>query len=534
VNAAPIDTPRRTAPLSVVVGALGVFQNVLIPAIAIGVSGIGGTGRFALAVGMVVAAVVFGSAGGYLRWRRLTYTTGAQDIRVESGILSRAARSVPYERIQDVSLEAKLLPRLLGLVAVKFETGAGGGEDLALEYLTTAEGERLRRLVRERREEEQAAVSDNGETAAARQNDDEDEGAVLFALGPRRLLTFGLFEFSLAVFAVLAGALQYVDTVTSIDIWNVDLWRGWLSEQSSWLARLGPLAQVVGAVAGLGALALIGMTTGIARTFARDWGFTLTRGARGFRRLRGLFTRTDVVMPAHRVQALVIGTGLLRYRFGWHGLSFVSLAQDAGNASHVVAPFARMEEIARIVRSAGFHLPDGETRWQRASRRYLTDRIITDTAVLLLAAVPVAIFAPPGVALIPLGLAVLVAGANLYSWEFRRHALDASQIVSSHGLLSPTSQIATRLKLHSVEIAQGPLARWRGYATVHLGLAGGEFAIRGVPLDEARALRASVMETIAATDYSRLDTAARQVGDQTGVQALSDAQAGFASNFAAT
>ena len=34
---------------------------------------------------------------------------------------------MPYERIQDVSLEAKPLPRLLGLVAVKFETGAGTG-----------------------------------------------------------------------------------------------------------------------------------------------------------------------------------------------------------------------------------------------------------------------------------------------------------------------------------------------------------------------------------------------------------------------
>ena len=116
---------RRTAPLSVVTGTFAVLQNVIVPAIAIGISGIGGSGRFLLAVGMVVAAVVLGSVGGYLRWRRLTYTVGEADIRVESGILSRAARSVPYERIQDVSIEAKLVPRLLGLVAVKFETGGG-------------------------------------------------------------------------------------------------------------------------------------------------------------------------------------------------------------------------------------------------------------------------------------------------------------------------------------------------------------------------------------------------------------------------
>ncbi len=56
-------------------------------------------------------------------------------------------------------MEAKPLPRLFGLVSVKFETGAGGGEDLSLDYLTKAEGERLRQLVRERRDDEAAVVA---------------------------------------------------------------------------------------------------------------------------------------------------------------------------------------------------------------------------------------------------------------------------------------------------------------------------------------------------------------------------------------
>ncbi|OBV10613.1 PH domain-containing protein [Erythrobacter dokdonensis] len=515
---------RHTAPLSVAVGAIGAIRSAIFPAVAIIFSGIGGSGRFLIGIGVGVASIVIGTLVSYIGWRRLTYTIGAQDIRVESGILSRSARSVPYERIQDVSLEAKLLPRLLGLAAVKFETGAGGGEDLSLQYLTAAEGERLRRLVRARRDEERAADSVSDEPGSA--PEDADEGEVLFRLGPRRLLTFGLFEFSLAVFAVLGGILQYVDSLTNFEVWDFDLWRDLVETQGVDLVALDARLKVLGAVTGLFGLVLIGFGTGIVRTFARDWGFTLTRGPRGFRRLRGLFTRTDVVMPAHRVQALVIGTGLLRYRFGWHSLSFVSLAQDAGSASHVVAPFARMDEVAAIATSAGFHLPDARTHWQRASRRYLADRIIRDSAILLLAAIPAAIFAPPGVVLIPIGLAVLAAGVNLYSWEFRRHAVDDSQIFSSHGLLSPTSQTATRLKLHSVEIAQGPLARWRGYATVHLGLAGGEFAIRGVPLAEARALRAKVLATIAATDFSRLDQSAGQT--------LSDAQSGFSANFAAT
>ena len=59
------------------------------------------------------------------------------------------------------------------------------------------------------------------------------------------------------------------------------------------------------------------MVTGPVRTFLRDWDFRLDRTAKGFRRRRGLFTRTDVVMPAHRVQALRFTTGIMRRRFGW-------------------------------------------------------------------------------------------------------------------------------------------------------------------------------------------------------------------------
>jgi putative membrane protein len=515
---------RRTAPLGILIGALGSAQNAIFPAAAAGFSGGFGGGGLLIGLGVGLAVILIGSAFSYLGWRRTTYTTGETDIRVESGVLSRSARSVPYERIQDVSLEAKPLPRLLGLVAVKFETGAGGADDLALTYLTAAEGERLRQLVRERRDEEAAAsAADPSAPAAA----PEEQGEVLFRMGPGRLFTFGMFEFSLAVFAVLGGALQYVDNVTSIDVWDVDLWYGWLKEQGSTVATLGPIAQALGALAGLATLLAIGSATGVVRTALRDWGFTLTRSARGFRRQRGLLTRTDVVMPAHRVQGLVIGTGVVRYRFGWHSLAFVSLAQDDKEQSHVVAPFAKMAEIAPIVGAAGFRLPDAATPWHRASARHRTDKTVLDAAIFVIAAIPAAIFAPAGLFLIPLGMAVIAVGANLYAWEFRRHAIDARQVYASHGFLSPRQEIATRLKLHSVEIAQGPLARLRGYATVHLGLAGGSLAMRGVPLAEARGLRAQVLETITATDYSRLDAPQE-------AQALRSAQSGFSENLRAT
>lgn len=495
--------------MSVVIGALGSLQNGILPALAIAFSGVGGQGRYLLALSVGLAAALIGTALTYFGWRRLTYVVGEADIRVEQGIFSRTARSVPFERIQDVSLAEPLLARLFGLVAVKFETGAGGAEDISLTYLAAAEGERLRQLVRERRDEEGAISGNAASDAASAPNTPaqaarDAEGETLFVMGPTRLFTFGLFEFSLAVFAVLFGVLQYADNFFGFSVWDADVWEAWLAEQGSWIARLGPSLQVASAIVGFIVLLVIGLLTGMLRTFARDWGFVLERTPRGFRRRRGLFTRTDVVMPVHRVQALEIGTGLVRYRFGWRSLRFVSLAQDSEGASHEVAPFAKIAQIDPIVRAAGFRLPDGDTAWQHASTAYRTDTAIKSALVFVVIAIALAVFAPLGWFFIPLGAALMAAALNLYAWNFRRHAIDNAQVFAVSGLFAPHSQIGKRLKLHSAEIAQGPIARARGYATLHLGLAGGELVIAGLPVARARQLRREVIETIAATDFAHI------------------------------
>jgi len=502
--------PRHTAPLSVVVGAVQSAQGAILPALFVAFSSRSSGIWIGVAAGLALAAI--GALFAYISWRRLTYTIQQQDIRVESGVLSRSARSVPYERIQDVSLEQGFIPRLFGLVAVKFETGSGGGEDLSLAFLKEAEGEKLRRLVRERRDTRETTAADGhaGHTPAAAR---ADGGEKLFAMGPRRLFTFGLFEFSLAVFAVLGGLLQYADSFFDVEIWDPDVWQVFFEDQAGIIAALGPSAQVIGAIAGLIGVFLIGSATGLVRVFLREWNFLLERTARGFRRRRGMFTRTDVVMPIHRVQGIHIATRAIRYRFGWHSLRFVSLAQDAGASSHVVAPFAKLDEIEPIVAAAGFHLPGDDADWHHASQRYLVDDVVLDMIWIAIAGIVgwalVDAYAPEwsdaviGITLMIAGLSAIVDGI---AWQFRRHTLDATQIAARSGILSPRSQIATRLKLHSVEIAQGPIARLRGYATLHLGQAGGVFAIPGVPIDRAREVRRRVLETIAATDFSRLET----------------------------
>ncbi|MDC0886908.1 PH domain-containing protein [Altererythrobacter sp.] len=513
--ASAVGEEKHTDPLTVIMHVLIMLPQLLIPFLFVSYGMLDDGVGWKLLAAPAFLAVFLGASiiVAYLRWKRFTYRVGATDIKVESGLLSRAARSVPYERIQDVSLEQKFIPRLLGLVEVKFETGAGGKDELKLAYLSEELGASLREVVRERRESEDDRSGEAGDEALVAERATDAE--LLFEMPPRRLFTFGLFEFSLAVLAVIGGLAQQFDFILPFDIWEWRMWASLFAGPTDQIAALGPAAQVLGVIAAVLFLLMLGVVTGLARTFLRDWNFRLEKTARGFRRRRGLLTRTDVVMPVHRVQALTIGTGLVRKRFGWSGLKFVSLAQDAGSSSHVVAPFAQDEEIRPIIRAARFTPAPDDLDWHRASTAHRNVGMILEGAILTLIGIAAFALIHSGLgdrldygqwlALVPFAFGAFLVARQFYLWFYARNAVDATQIYRRSGWLAPSTAIANRVKLQSAEVSQGPIARRLGYATLHLGLAGGKFAVEGIPVERARKLRRAALTSIAGTDFSRLN-----------------------------
>src|SRR3546814_12283354 len=65
----------------------------------------------------------------WLAWLRFRFAVGADEIVIESGVLARQHRTIPFDRIQDVSIDQGLVARAPGLAPAGFETGAGGGRE---------------------------------------------------------------------------------------------------------------------------------------------------------------------------------------------------------------------------------------------------------------------------------------------------------------------------------------------------------------------------------------------------------------------
>jgi len=446
-------------------------------------------GRWWIVVLMGVLFVIFSGGALFLRWLKLEYRVGADELRIDSGWLSRTSRAIPFDRVTDVDLEQGPVHRLFGLARVKLETGASAGgkeEEGVLHTISLARAEALREHIRARRGRPSAPAAAVAVAA--------EEGPALFAMDTPRVLTAGLFNFSLAVIAGLFGVSQTMGDALGFDPFERSFWLDLLNRSEA-LRSLVIAHQAIAVIGGAAVLILLGIGTGLVRTLLREHGFRLDRTEAGFRRRRGLLTLTDVSIPVKRVQAAIFASGPIRRRFGWWELKLQSLAQDGGKGDHVVAPLARQEEIGTILDSLAWPAGPSDARWRPVSRAFF----LSLAAMMIpasLASLIAALFVGPWVLLWLAGAAVAVAMRWL-AWRRTRYSLQAGNLFVESGWWRQRRNILPTSKIQSIDLAESFWDRAFRVCTLRLGVAGGSgFSDHHIPAltrAEAEALRSELL-----------------------------------------
>lgn len=449
------------------------------------------SGQWRLAIGAAIAFVAIGIVGVVLYWRRFEYRVGQNEIRIDSGIMSRRHRSIPFDRIQDADISQGPLDRLLGLAKVKFETGGGASgknaEEGVLSAITLQRAHEIRQLIRSKRT---GSVPD---VLAA-----ETEQRPVYAMDLKRLLTAGAFNFSLAIFAGLIGVTQTFGDAFGFDPLSRSFWRSILSASEP-LQQFALAHQIVVFLAGSTLLVLIGCATGLVRTTLRDFGFRLDRTETGLRRRRGLLTRTDVTLPLKRAQAAVVGTGPVREAFGWKELSLKSLASDdGGRRAHVLAPLAHDDEINHILTELGWRAIPAKPQWHHVSKAYIGAFALALTPLLIPLAVQAFLVWP---AALVFGSALIGAVAlRALAWHRTAYALDGDRVLVRTGWWRRKLLVLPFARIQSADITENFVSRWFGTSTLRLGVAGGSMAgeiIPAIPSGTARQLRDQLLSSLA-------------------------------------
>ena len=484
-----VGPPEHLHPLFLLTGLGGSLRGMAGGYAAIGYLVVSGRWRTA-GIGMVLL-LLFMAVGVFLHWRRFEFRVGANEIRIDSGILSRTHRSIPFDRIQDVDITQGPLARLLGLARVKFETGGSSGEEEGvLQAIRLDRAEALRTLVRSQRGR-QAVAPAEAEGASIEQSP-------VYAMGPKRLILAGTFNFSLALFAGLFGLMQTAGDVVGFNPFSRSFWLSLLSAGDP-IREFILANRVATGIAGIVVLVVIGIATGVVRTALTDYGFRLDRTGVGLRRRRGLFTKTDVTLPVSRAQAAVIASGPVRDRFNWRELRMQSLAKDeGGKGSHVLAPLAHDEEIDRILSEFGWPAFPGKIGWKKVSRAFVTVFAVA-ISPLFLVAVGNFIFRPVvGVLFLVALLGVL--SSRWLAWRRTGYVLDGDRLLVRTGWWRRRITVLPARKIQSVDLRESFISRLFGIASLQFGVAGGGLtghSIPAIPRGEARKLRDQLLGSAA-------------------------------------
>ena len=257
----------------------------------------------------VGGGLLVGVAFGFLSWWFTRFVIDGTELRINSGVLQKQSRRIPYERIQSVDIAEPLLARIVGLAELRIEMAGGSNSRSSLRYLPLDDARALRRILLGRA---------HGRAVEELEADTDGELEIITRVSPGRvvlgtLLTLDFLMASVGTVALLVAALRFDQVIAFL---------GGFVPLATWLTQI------------------------IGKRVLMQWNFTLSRSATGLRIERGLLSRTSQSIPFARVQGVAVEEPYVWRRLGWQRLE-VDVAgyaaqggDDSSDISSTLLPIA--------------------------------------------------------------------------------------------------------------------------------------------------------------------------------------------------
>jgi len=397
---------------------------------------------------------------------RLRYE--GEELVIRSGIVFRNERHIPYARIQNLDAVQNVFHRLLRVIEVRVQTGAGAEPEATISVLPAAALDEMRRRVFAR----EAAPPESPHPAER----------VLLQMPVGELLLHGfLVNRGMVVIGAIYGILWQLgisDRLLEPLAGDAVAENGTVREAVDSIVRGGSVSASQIAVA-MGAIALFLIVVRIASmcwAVVRLYGFRLTKIGEDLRIEYGLFTRFTATVPLRRIQAVTISQGPLYRvfdRLSVRGETAGGRRGQEGAASvrEWLAPLIRRERLeplmAEVMRGESTRL-----EWlpvhPRAFRRIVKRRVFVAVVVTAVAAFAV-------------GWPGLLAGVIAIPWSVLAASRYASRlgwtagggvVAFTSGWLWRSTTIARASRIQAVTLRESPFDRRAAMARIRVDTAG--------------------------------------------------------------
>jgi putative membrane protein len=407
------------------------------------------------------------------------YRIDEDGLRIQSGLLFRQQRHVPYERIQNIDAVQNVVHRALGVVDVRLETAGGQEPEAHLSVVSVGAFEELRAQVQAGR----AAVAGSPAARSAAASDaTEADAETLLRLPASELVVCGLIQGrGLIVLGALFGLLWeagLMDRLTGALFGEGVAGRGVVRELvRSWFSQATPApAGLAMTVAAFGAFVALTRIFSVAWALVRLHGFHLQRIGDDLRADFGLLTRVAATVPLRRIQSVTVHEGPLHRLFGRVSIRVETAGGDADQTVQLqrqwLAPVVRPADVPHLLSRILPNVDAADVTWQPVERRGIRRRRLrglVTAAVLALLGWPVL---GRGALLLFLAFALIGELHARRSVPALGWALTDTGVLFRSGWLWRRQTIAPVTKLQSVVVRASPFDRRLGMARVEVDTAG--------------------------------------------------------------
>ena len=299
---------------------------------------------FAVLGVVVVLAIIVGLL--WLSWRFHAVRVAENAVEVRKGVVFRSQRRAPLDRIQGVNLTRPFLPRLIGLAKLEV-VGAGTDANVQLEYLATANAERVRADIL------------RWASGARRARTTGESAPALVPSSPAGAL---VQDFTDGVTGLVLGAEAPVAepaSVVHIPVSRMILSRVASVSTIAMLVFIGVL--IAGAVAGRPEVlfglvpAVIGFGGYYVSSLLKMLRYAIAPTPDGVRVVFGLTTTVTETIPPGRIHALQISQSFVWRWFGWYVITINRMSgrradQQQKDPFTTLLPVGTADDVARVLR----------------------------------------------------------------------------------------------------------------------------------------------------------------------------------------
>lgn len=444
-------------------------------------------------VAITVSAITV--VGAILSYFRYYYFVDETSLNIHKGVLGKTKVNLPFERIQNINFEQKIIHQLFGVVSLQIDTAGSSGAEIKIDALPKQEAETIRDYILEQKREIIAnSIQDDEDSEIIHEPVIEkmpDE--LILNLGIVDLIKVGVSQNHLrTAFIIIGIGWGFMDNIE--DVFKVNFFDLFLDN----LEFIGS-SFIIPILAFL----IISFLITLVRTVLQNFNLRFYKSHEGFKVNSGLFTRHEVSLRKEKVQIIQWTDNPIRKLFKIFTLDIKQAVAGviANRKQKAEVPGCYQHQVDMVLDSCfpelkEEHFTEHQIDFSFAIRRFLyfglIPMIISLTLYFFLWKINFLVF---GIAF-PI---VIFLFLWLYHRKYRVY-VGSDFIKIRKGIFGTSNSVLPLYKVQAIESVQTIYQRRKGLANVQIHTANGTLSIPYFDLEKTRALKNYVMYKVESSD----------------------------------